>query len=117
MSIANNNVDFSPQIVMIDIIICGLASVRWYGMLGADGGGRQGFKDQIYDVYRYLPPQIQVPAAARRHGWSQSSDGVAGRRRERWGLGEDKGLHWRGLRQIETWESEQARHPRAPADQ
>ena len=21
----------------------------------------QGFKEQIYDVYRYLPPQIQVP--------------------------------------------------------
>jgi hypothetical protein len=29
----------------------------------ADEMLNQGFKDQIYDVYRYLPPQIQVRAA------------------------------------------------------
>ncbi len=45
---------------MIAGVVCGTRNIKMLVLDEADELLNKGFKDQIYDVYRYLPPATQV---------------------------------------------------------
>lgn len=57
---------FGPLSVLLCTVLCSDVLCCTVLQDESDEMLNLGFKDQIYDIYRYLPPELQVRAGAKR---------------------------------------------------